>query len=116
MNMIQRLTRVKRLERAATLVGGQRSLAALLNVGERSVRSWLGADRRISDGVMLDTAAVLHARAVELEHHARTIVDMVREQLGQVDQVKAALADIENPALEDLIDATRKAWADRGEG
>ena len=44
---------------AAVVLGGQRALAVVLGVGERSVRAWLAGDRGINDGVLRDTEDAL---------------------------------------------------------
>jgi hypothetical protein len=68
--------RIALLETATELLGGQRGLARILNVGERSVRAWLAGDRGISDGVLRDVAQALarHAAACgrlqnKIHHH-----------------------------------------------
>lgn len=48
---------------AADMLGGQRALAKVLNVSERSVRAWLAGDRSIGDGVLGETAAAVARHA-----------------------------------------------------
>jgi hypothetical protein len=57
--------RIALLEKAAELLGGQRALARVLDVGERSVRAWLAGDRNISDGVLSDTQDALSVHAMK---------------------------------------------------
>jgi hypothetical protein len=57
--------RIALLEKAAEALGGQRALARVLNVGERSVRAWLAGDRNISDGVLSDTQDALSVHAMK---------------------------------------------------
>lgn len=56
-------TRIAALVDAAAVLGGQRALAALLGVNERSVRAWLGGGRSIGDGVLRDTQRLVGEHA-----------------------------------------------------
>lgn len=78
--MVRRMNRKVALECAAVLVGGQRALAAVLHVSERSVRGWLGFDRDIGDGVLLDAADALEAHAMRCQSRAKSIRDLVKQQ------------------------------------
>lgn len=79
--MVRRMARKVALELGAVLVGGQRALATVLHVSERSVRGWLGFDRDIGDGVLLDAAEALDAHADKCRRHATAIRTLVAEHL-----------------------------------
>jgi len=58
------------LETAASLLGGVDKLADVLCITPRAVRHKITADRGISDGDLLATAAALETRAKRIVDHA----------------------------------------------
>jgi hypothetical protein len=67
--MAQRLPRIVALRKAGELMG-QVALAAGMGIAERSLRKYLGADRRITSFTLNAAAKVLEHRAGLLTAHA----------------------------------------------
>ena len=65
------------LREAADLLGGGRALARALNISEASVRKLLSDgpnNRGISDGIVKDTRAALHAHAAACAAQAHALI------------------------------------------